>query len=99
VQLAAESAGALALAASKRVAGKCKCALVSRINLDTCVLAVLLAEDRPRVQRKPRQHTQENHFKQAASYACKQAHRANCGPAQSTVLGTSRRKLTREATP
>lgn len=85
MQLAAESAGALALAASKRAAGKCKWALASSINFDTCALAVLLAEDRPRVPRKPRQHTQVHQFKQAASYDCKQAHHANCGPAQSTA--------------
>lgn len=50
----AEGAGALALAAGKRVAGKRKCAVVSGGNIDAAVLAQLLAEVRPRPPRKPR---------------------------------------------
>ena len=44
----AEGAGALALAAGKRVAGKRKCAVVSGGNLDAAVLARLLSDVRPR---------------------------------------------------
>ncbi len=50
----AEGAGALALAAGKRVAGKRKCAVVSGGNIDATVLAALLSEVRPRPPRKPR---------------------------------------------
>ncbi|WP_256645643.1 threonine dehydratase [Thermomonas paludicola] len=55
----AEGAGALALAAGKRVAGKRKCAVVSGGNLDAGVLARLLQDVRPRPPRKPRQRKQE----------------------------------------
>ena len=55
----AEGAGALALAAGKRVAGKRKCAVVSGGNLDAGVLATLLQDVRPRPPRKPRQRRQE----------------------------------------
>lgn len=55
----AEGAGALALAAGRRVAGKRKCAVVSGGNLDAGVLARLLSEVRPRPPRKPRQRAQE----------------------------------------
>ncbi len=55
----AEGAGALALAAGRRVAGKRKCAVVSGGNLDAGVLARLLSEVRPRSPRKPRRRTQE----------------------------------------
>ena len=50
----AEGAGALALAAGRRVAGRRKCAVVSGGNIDAAVLARLLAEVRPRAPRKPR---------------------------------------------
>ena len=55
----AEGAGALALAAGKRVAGKRKCAVVSGGNLDAGVLANLLSEVRPRPPRKPRRRVRE----------------------------------------
>ena len=55
----AEGAGALALAAGKRVAGKRKCAVVSGGNLDAGVLAHLLQNVRPRPPRKPRRRKQE----------------------------------------
>jgi threonine dehydratase len=51
----AEGAGALALAAGRRVASKRKCAVVSGGNIDAAVLAQLLADVRPRAPRKPRQ--------------------------------------------
>lgn len=51
----AEGAGALALAAGKRIAAKRKCAVVSGGNLDAGVLASLLQDVRPRPPRKPRQ--------------------------------------------
>lgn len=50
----AEGAGALALAAGRRVAAKRKCAVVSGGNLDAGVLARLLAEIRTRPPRRPR---------------------------------------------
>ncbi|RMH93097.1 threonine dehydratase [Lysobacter pythonis] len=50
----AEGAGALALAAGRRVTGRRKCAVVSGGNIDAAVLARLLAEVRPRPPRKPR---------------------------------------------
>jgi threonine dehydratase len=55
----AEGAGALALAAGRRIAGKRKCAVVSGGNLDAGVLAQLLSDVRPRTPRKPRQRAQE----------------------------------------
>ena len=55
----AEGAGALALAAGRRVAGKRKCAVVSGGNVDAGVLARLLCEVRPRAPRKPRRRVQE----------------------------------------
>ncbi len=53
----AEGAGALALAAGRRVTGKRKCAVVSGGNIDAAVLAGLLSEVRPRAPRKPRRRT------------------------------------------
>jgi len=55
----AEGAGALALAAGRRVAGKRKCAVVSGGNLDAGVLARLLSEVRPGAPRKPRRRVRE----------------------------------------
>lgn len=55
----AEGAGALALAAGKRVAGKRKCAVVSGGNLDAAVLARLLSDVRPRPPRRPRRRIRE----------------------------------------
>ena len=57
--LIAEGAGALALAAGRRVAGKRKCAVVSGGNIDAAMLATLLSEVRPRAPRKPRRRTAE----------------------------------------
>ncbi|QSX79497.1 threonine dehydratase [Lysobacter solisilvae] len=55
----AEGAGALALAAGRRVAGRRKCAVVSGGNLDADVLAALLGSERPRAPRKPRRRTRD----------------------------------------
>ena len=55
----AEGAGALALAAGRRVASKRKCAVVSGGNLDACVLAQLLSDVRPRAPRRPRRRHRE----------------------------------------
>lgn len=55
----AEGAGALALAAGKRVPGRRKCAVVSGGNLDAGVLARLLSEVRPRPPRRPRRLARE----------------------------------------
>ncbi len=55
----AEGAGALALAAGRRVAGRRKCAVVSGGNVDAGVLAKLLCDVRPRPPRKPRRRVQE----------------------------------------
>ncbi|TWG90218.1 threonine dehydratase [Luteimonas sp. J16] len=65
----AEGAGALALAAGKRVAGKRKCAVVSGGNLDAPVLATLLSEVRPRPPRKPRRRVRERLPSPAAKQA------------------------------
>jgi len=51
----AEGAGALALAAGRRIASRRKCAVVSGGNIDAAVLARLLSEVRTRAPRKPRQ--------------------------------------------
>lgn len=56
----AEGAGALALAAGRRVAGKRKCAVVSGGNIDAAVLAQLLNDVRPAPPRKPRRRVQES---------------------------------------
>lgn len=53
----AEGAGALALAAGRRIASKRKCAVVSGGNIDATVLAQLLSDVRPRAPRRPRQRT------------------------------------------
>ena len=58
--LIAEGAGALALAAGRRVAGKRKCAVVSGGNIDAATLATLLSEVRPRPPRKPRRRPVES---------------------------------------
>jgi len=55
----AEGAGALALAAGRRVAGKRKVAVVSGGNVDAGVLAQLLSDVRPRAPRKPRRRVRE----------------------------------------
>ena len=55
----AEGAGALALAAGRRVASKRKCAVVSGGNLDAGVLAQLLSQVRPRAPRRPRRRHRE----------------------------------------
>jgi threonine dehydratase len=57
--LIAEGAGALALAAGRRVAGKRKCAVVSGGNIDAATLAQLLSDVRPRPPRKPRRRGPE----------------------------------------
>lgn len=57
--LIAEGAGALALAAGRRVAGKRKCAVVSGGNIDAMVLAGLLSDVRTRAPRKPRRRAQD----------------------------------------
>ena len=54
----AEGAGALALAAGRRVAGRNKCAVVSGGNIDATVLAGLLSDVRPRAPRKPRRRSE-----------------------------------------
>jgi threonine dehydratase len=55
----AEGAGALALAAGRRIASKRKCAVVSGGNVDAGVLAQLLCDVRPRPPRKPRRRAQD----------------------------------------
>ncbi|MBL8262446.1 MAG: threonine dehydratase [Xanthomonadaceae bacterium] len=57
--LIAEGAGALALAAGRRVAGKRKCAVVSGGNIDAMVLAGLLSDVRMRAPRKPRRRADD----------------------------------------
>lgn len=55
----AEGAGALALAAGRRVAGRRKCAVVSGGNIDASVLAQLLSDVRPRAPRRPRRRSRD----------------------------------------
>ena len=55
----AEGAGALALAAGRRIASRRKCAIVSGGNVDAAALARLLAEERPRTPRRPRRRPRE----------------------------------------
>src|SRR5690606_31437921 len=55
----AEGAGALALAAGRRVPGRRKCAVVSGGNIDASVLAQLLSDVRPRAPRRPRRRSRE----------------------------------------
>lgn len=57
--LIAEGAGALALAAGRRVAGRRRFAVVSGGNIDATALAGLLNEIRPRAPRKPRRRRPE----------------------------------------
>ena len=63
----AEGAGALALAAGRRVAGKRKCAVVSGGNLDAGVLAQLLSDVRPRPPRRPRRRSREAALREVLS--------------------------------
>ncbi len=65
--LIAEGAGALALAAGRRVAGRRKCAVVSGGNIDAATLAQLLSEVRPRPPRKPRRRSRGPEPSAAAS--------------------------------
>ena len=65
----AEGAGALALAAGRRVASKRKCAVVSGGNIDAAVLAQLLSDVRPRAPRKPRQRVQSANLMEPAIVA------------------------------
>lgn len=69
----AEGAGALALAAGRRVAGKRKCAVVSGGNIDAAVLAGLLADVRPRAPRKPRRRAHDDAAPSTAKPAARRA--------------------------
>jgi len=71
----AEGAGALALAAGRRVAGRRKCAIVSGGNLDASVLAALLADVRPRPPRRPRRRHREGDDEPALAPASTRLHR------------------------
>jgi threonine dehydratase len=65
--LIAEGAGALALAAGRRVAGKRKCAVLSGGNIDASMLAGLLADVRPRPPRKPRRRGKDDTLSTASA--------------------------------
>jgi threonine dehydratase len=90
--LIAEGAGALALAAGKRVAARRKCAVVSGGNLDASVLAGLLQDVRPRPPRKPRQRRQERLTPPAASTPARAA-----GPLPSVAIPVPRAARTTPA--
>jgi threonine dehydratase len=77
----AEGAGALALAAGRRVAGKRKCAVVSGGNIDATVLAQLLCDVRPRAPRKPRRRAQEPLAEPPVTKAAPDAQLVNAAPA------------------
>ncbi|QQQ00440.1 threonine dehydratase [Lysobacter enzymogenes] len=63
----AEGAGALALAAGRRIAAKRKCAVVSGGNVDAGVLAQLLSEVRPRAPRRPRRRNRDTSLSRAGA--------------------------------
>ncbi|MET4729167.1 threonine dehydratase [Lysobacter enzymogenes] len=63
----AEGAGALALAAGRRIAAKRKCAVVSGGNLDALVLAQLLSDVRPRAPRRPRRRNRDTSLSRAGA--------------------------------
>ncbi len=88
--LIAEGAGALALAAGKRIAAKRKCAVISGGNLDAGVLATLLQDVRPRPPRKPRQRKQERLTPPAARAS---AHAA--GPSLSHLIRLDTTRIAR----
>jgi len=78
----AEGAGALALAAGRRVAGRRKCAIVSGGNLDAGVLAALLSDVRPRPLRRPRRRSREGDEEPAlAPSACRDPSPPRMSPA------------------
>jgi len=77
----AEGAGALALAAGRRIVGKRKCAVVSGGNLDAGVLAQLLSDVRPRAPRRPRRRTREAIGREAATVEADIYRLANLSPA------------------
>lgn len=82
----AEGAGALALAAGKRVAARRKCAVVSGGNLDAGVLARLLTDVRPRPPRKPRRRTvAAMHEAPAAPFSTAAPHRVVPAPTASPM--------------
>lgn len=84
----AEGAGALALAAGRRIAGKRKCAIVSGGNIDAAVLAGLLADVRPRAPRKPRRRAHDDAGVRPAvdSAVAKQAARTGRATARAPVV-------------
>ncbi len=89
----AEGAGALALAAGRRVAGKRKCAVVSGGNVDAGVLARLLCDVRPRPPRKPRRRVQEplpaTPARMLDELAIAATRQPRLGPAAATTRNTS----------
>lgn len=85
----AEGAGALALAAGRRIVGKRKCAVVSGGNLDAGVLAQLLSEVRPRPPRRPRRRNREGLGREAATVEADIYKLANLDPAMRLSRGRS----------
>lgn len=85
----AEGAGALALAAGRRIVGKRKCAVVSGGNLDAGVLAQLLAEVRPRPPRRPRRRNRDGLGREAVTVEADIYQLANLPPATRLRRGRS----------
>ncbi|MGJ7901980.1 threonine dehydratase [Lysobacter sp. 1R34A] len=85
----AEGAGALALAAGRRIVGKRKCAVVSGGNLDAGVLAQLLSEVRPRAPRRPRRRAREALGRETATIEADIYQLANLPPALRLSRGPS----------
>ncbi|MBX9401757.1 threonine dehydratase [Lysobacter sp. BMK333-48F3] len=85
----AEGAGALALAAGRRIVGKRKCAVVSGGNLDAGVLAQLLSEVRPQPPRRPRRRNREGLGREAATVEADIYKLANLDPAMRLSRGRS----------
>ncbi|WP_425606061.1 threonine dehydratase [Lysobacter firmicutimachus] len=83
----AEGAGALALAAGRRIVGKRKCAVVSGGNVDAGVLAQLLSDVRPRPPRRPRRRNREALGREAATVEADIYKLANLDPAMRLSRG------------
>jgi threonine dehydratase len=84
--IVAEGAGALALAAGRRVASRRKVAVVSGGNIDAAVFAQLLLDTRPRPPRPPRRRAADPFTSNAAPAAAASASVfANASPGRSAT--------------
>jgi threonine dehydratase len=93
----AEGAGALALAAGRRVSGKRKVAVVSGGNVDAAVLARLLSEVRPRPPRKPRRRARDTRCVPAVATGTVLARPASARPQSAAMASRVREHAVAEA--